>query len=60
MLQEDVEPNLFRSPHPKGCVETWLVEVGLGYGAQPGELWYLRLGMDGGVEPGVVPTVSSS
>jgi len=46
MLQDDVERKLYRSPHPKVCVATWLVDVGLAYGAAPDQLWYVPLGID--------------
>jgi glycosyltransferase involved in cell wall biosynthesis len=46
MLSEDVERDLFRSPIPKVCVATWLVDVCIRYGAPPGQIWYVPLGID--------------
>jgi glycosyltransferase involved in cell wall biosynthesis len=46
MLREDVERDLFRSPVPKACVARWLVDVGLGFGSPPEQLWYVPLGID--------------
>jgi glycosyltransferase involved in cell wall biosynthesis len=46
MLAEDVELALFRAPVPKACVASWLVDVGLRYGAPPEQLWYVPLGID--------------
>jgi glycosyltransferase involved in cell wall biosynthesis len=43
---EDVERNLFRSPVPKACVASWLVDVGLRYGSRPEQLWHVPLGID--------------
>jgi glycosyltransferase involved in cell wall biosynthesis len=49
MLREDVERALLRAPLPKVCVASWLVDVGLGYGSPPEQLWYVPLGIDHGV-----------
>ena len=46
MLREDVERDLYRSPFPKVCVASWLVDVGIRHGAPPGQLWYVPLGID--------------
>jgi len=46
MLGEDVERELYRTPLPKVCVASWLVDVGLGYGSPPEQLWYVPLGLD--------------
>jgi glycosyltransferase involved in cell wall biosynthesis len=46
MLSEDVERDVFRSPIPKVCVATWLVDVCLRHGAPAGQLWYVPLGID--------------
>jgi glycosyltransferase involved in cell wall biosynthesis len=46
MLSEDVERDLFRSPIPKVCVATWLMDVCIRHGAPPGQLWYVPLGID--------------
>jgi glycosyltransferase involved in cell wall biosynthesis len=46
MLGEDVERDVFRAPLPKVCVASWLVDVGLGYGSVPDQLWYVPLGID--------------
>jgi glycosyltransferase involved in cell wall biosynthesis len=49
MLREDVERDLYRSRIPKLCVASWLVDVGVGYGSPPEQLWYVPLGIDHGV-----------
>ncbi|MGH9227185.1 MAG: glycosyltransferase family 4 protein [Acidimicrobiales bacterium] len=46
MLREDIERDLYRSPLPKMCVASWLVDVGVGYGSPPEQLWYVPLGID--------------
>jgi glycosyltransferase involved in cell wall biosynthesis len=46
MLGDDIERDLFRTPLPKVCVASWLVDVGVGYGSPPEQLWYLPLGLD--------------
>jgi glycosyltransferase involved in cell wall biosynthesis len=46
MLRDDVERSLFRSPFPKVCVASWLVDVGIRHGSPPEQLWYVPLGID--------------
>jgi glycosyltransferase involved in cell wall biosynthesis len=46
MLREDVERDLYRSPLPKVCVASWLVDIGIRHGAPPEQLWYVPLGID--------------
>jgi L-malate glycosyltransferase len=46
MLREDVERDVFRAPAPKACVASWLVDVGIRYGAPPEQLWYVPPGLD--------------
>jgi glycosyltransferase involved in cell wall biosynthesis len=46
MLGDDVERELFRAPLPKVCVASWLMDIGLGYGSPPEQLWYVPLGFD--------------
>jgi glycosyltransferase involved in cell wall biosynthesis len=49
MLRADIERDLYRSPIPKVCVASWLVDVGLAHGSPPDQLWYVPLGIDHGV-----------
>lgn len=46
MFLEEVERDLFRAPFPKACVASWLIDVGLAYGAPAEQLWYVPLGID--------------
>lgn len=46
MLGEETERSLFHAPAPKACVASWLVDVGLSYGAPAEQLWYVPLGID--------------
>jgi glycosyltransferase involved in cell wall biosynthesis len=46
MLRDDVERDLYRTPFPKVCVASWLVDVGVGHGSPADQLWYVPLGID--------------
>jgi glycosyltransferase involved in cell wall biosynthesis len=46
MFLEEDERDLMRAPYPKVCVASWLVDVGIGYGVSPEQLWYVPLGID--------------
>jgi glycosyltransferase involved in cell wall biosynthesis len=46
MMPLDLERAIYRLPGPKVCVARWLVDVGLGFGVPPAQLWHVPMGID--------------
>jgi glycosyltransferase involved in cell wall biosynthesis len=46
MLFEELERAAFRVRGPKVCIATWLLDIGLGFGVPPAQLWHVPMGID--------------